>query len=47
MQAAFYEQTGAAAHVLRVGEVADPQPGPHDVRVRLRWSWSCCARTAN
>ena len=38
MQAAFYEQTGAAAQVLHVGEVADPEPGPHDVRVRLRWS---------
>ena len=38
MQAAFYEQTGAAAQVLHVGEVDDPQPGPHDVRVRLRWS---------
>ncbi|MEO7937012.1 MAG: NADPH:quinone reductase [Burkholderiaceae bacterium] len=38
MQAAYYEQTGAARMVLRVGALPDPQPGPGDVRVRLRWS---------
>jgi len=34
MQAAFYEQTGPAAQVLRLGEVVHPQPGPHEVRLR-------------
>jgi NADPH2:quinone reductase len=38
MQAAFYERTGAAAEVLQVAELPDPQPGPGEVRVRLRWS---------
>jgi len=38
MQAAFYERTGAAAEVLHVAELPDPQPGPGEVRVRLRWS---------
>ena len=36
MQAAWYERNGAAVDVLRVGELPDPQPGPHEVRVRLR-----------
>ena len=38
MQAAFYERTGPAAEVLQLGECPDPQPGPGEVRVRLRWS---------
>jgi NADPH:quinone reductase len=38
MQAAFFERTGAAAEVLQLGELADPQPGPGELRVRLRWS---------
>jgi NADPH2:quinone reductase len=38
MQAAFYERTGAAREVLQLGEIADPLPGPGEVRVRLRWS---------
>lgn len=38
MQAAFYEQTGAARDVLRLGELPEPQAGPGEVRVRLRWS---------
>jgi NADPH2:quinone reductase len=38
MQAAYYERTGPAAEVLQVGECPDPQPGPGEVRVRLRWS---------
>ena len=38
MQAAYYEQTGLAEQVLRLGEMPDPVPGPGEVRVRLRWS---------
>ena len=38
MRAAFYETNGAAADVLRVGEVATPSPGPGEVRVRLKTS---------
>jgi len=38
MQAAFYESTGAAQDVLRIAELPDPQPGPGELRVRLRWS---------
>jgi NADPH:quinone reductase len=38
MRAAFYETTGTAREVLRVGELPDPVPGAGDVRVRLLWS---------
>jgi NADPH:quinone reductase len=38
MQAAYYERTGPAVEVLQIGECPDPQPGPGEVRVRLRWS---------
>jgi NADPH2:quinone reductase len=38
MQAAFYETTGAARDVLRIADLPDPQPGPGELRVRLRWS---------
>lgn len=38
MRAAFYERNGAARDVLRVGEVDTPEPGPGEVRVRLRTS---------
>jgi len=38
MRAVWYEETGPAAHVLRLGEMDDPQPGPGEVRVRLRAS---------
>jgi NADPH:quinone reductase len=38
MQAAFYERTGPAQAVLHTGELANPEPGPNEVRVRLRWS---------
>lgn len=38
MRAAFYERTGAAREVLQVADLPDPQPGPGEVRVRLRWS---------
>ncbi len=38
MQAAFYSRQGPAGEVLAVGEQATPQPGPGEVRVRLRTS---------
>lgn len=38
MQAAFYERTGAASDVLRIGEIATPVPGPGEVRVKVAWS---------
>jgi NADPH2:quinone reductase len=38
MLAAWYEQPGAAADVLHVGEMADPVPGPGEVRIRLTFS---------
>ena len=38
MRAAFYETTGPAREVLRVGELPDPVPGDGEVRVRLQWS---------
>ncbi len=38
MRAAFFESHGPAHEVIRVGEVEDPEPGPGEVRVRLRYS---------
>ncbi|MCA8252845.1 NADPH:quinone reductase [Burkholderia sp. AU31624] len=38
MQAAFYERLGAARDVLTVGEWPMPEPGPHEVRVRIHVS---------
>ena len=38
MQAAFYEHTGPAKDVLRVGELETPVPGPGEVRVKVSWS---------
>lgn len=38
MKAAFYERLGPAREVLQVAELADPQPGPGEVRVRIRFS---------
>lgn len=38
MRAAYYEKNGAARDVLRVAEVDTPQPGPGEVRVRLKVS---------
>jgi NADPH2:quinone reductase len=38
MRAAYYEANGAAAQVLRLGEVSTPAPGPGEVRVRLATS---------
>ena len=38
MRAAYYEKTGPAREVLRVGELETPVPGPGEVRVRIRAS---------
>ena len=38
MIAAWYDRQGPAADVLRVGEMPTAEPGPGDVRVRLRLS---------
>jgi NADPH2:quinone reductase len=38
MRAAFYTRQGPAAEVLQVGEQPLPEPGPGEVRVRLRAS---------
>jgi NADPH2:quinone reductase len=38
MRAAYYESNGAARDVLRLGDVATPEPGAGEVRVRLRAS---------
>ncbi|MEE9210867.1 MAG: NADP-dependent oxidoreductase, partial [Kiloniellales bacterium] len=38
MRAVYYERTGPAREVLRVDELATPEPGPGEVRVRLRAS---------
>jgi NADPH2:quinone reductase len=35
MRAAYYETNGPAAAVLRLGDVATPDPGPGEVRIRL------------
>src|SRR3954447_24663361 len=35
MLAAWYERSGPAAEVLQIGQMADPQPGPGEVRVRI------------
>jgi NADPH:quinone reductase len=38
MRAVWYDRQGPAAKVLQVGDLADPEPGTGDVRVRLRFS---------
>ena len=38
MRAVWYEKNGAANEVLQVGEVETPQPGPGEVRVKLKTS---------
>src|SRR6186997_282280 len=38
MRAAYYEKNGAARDVLSVSDVDTPQPGPGEVRVRLKTS---------
>src|SRR5262245_6853247 len=35
MRAAWYERTGAAADVLKIGDLPVPEPGPGEVRVRV------------
>ena len=38
MRAAWYDEQGPAAEVLRVGDIPAPEPGPGEVRVRLHFS---------
>jgi NADPH:quinone reductase len=38
VRAVWYDQQGPAADVLQIGDLPDPQPGPGEVRVRLRYS---------
>lgn len=38
MQAAYYDRTGAAREVLRIGEFPTPEPGAGEVRVKLATS---------
>jgi len=38
MRAAFYETNGPADAVLKVGEIDTPEPGPGEVRVKLKTS---------
>lgn len=38
MKVAYYEKQGPATEVLHVGELPTPQPGPGEVRVKLRCS---------
>jgi NADPH2:quinone reductase len=38
MRAAWYERNGPAAEVLQVGEMAEPEPSPGEVRVRVALS---------
>ena len=35
MRAAWYEKQGPAREVLKIGEMADPTPGPGEVRIRM------------
>ena len=38
MRHAFYDRTGPAAEVLQIADIPEPQPGPGELRVRMRWS---------
>lgn len=38
MRAAYYEHTGPAGEVLKLGELPTPLPGAGEVRVRVAWS---------
>jgi NADPH2:quinone reductase len=35
MRAAWYEQQGPAREVLKISEMADPTPGPGELRIRM------------
>ena len=35
MRAAWYEKQGPAREVLKIGEMADPTPGPGEVRIQM------------
>jgi NADPH2:quinone reductase len=35
MRAAWYEQPGPAREVLTISEMADPTPGPGELRIRI------------
>jgi NADPH:quinone reductase len=35
MRAAWYEEQRPAREVLKIGEMADPNPGPGEVRIRM------------
>jgi NADPH:quinone reductase len=35
MRAAWYEQHGPAREVLKISEMADPTPGPGELRIRM------------
>ena len=38
MRAVWYDEQGPAGEVVQFGDQADPEPGPGDVRVRVRFS---------
>jgi NADPH2:quinone reductase len=38
VRAVWYDRQGPASEVLQVGELAVPEPGPGEVRVRVRYS---------
>jgi NADPH:quinone reductase len=38
MRAAYYERTGPASEVIKVGEIPTPEPGEGEVRVRIAYS---------
>jgi NADPH2:quinone reductase len=38
MKAVWYERNGAAKDVLTLGEMADPEPGPGEIRVKIGYS---------
>lgn len=38
MRAGWYEGNGPAQAVLKIGEMADPEPGEGEVRVRIHRS---------
>ncbi len=38
MRAVWYEKNGTAKEVLQVGDVETPQPGPGEVRIKLKTS---------